>query len=141
MQVELTVGLTRRSYAISRDRDMTDFRSANRLFYKITGSGEPLLLLHGLLATGAAGEIGLNKMQVTWLRALMGTNRAPAMRGAVRGLITIDSRPWLREIRVPTLVVGGTHDTAVPQHHFDSLVNNIPGARGLLIERAGHTLM
>lgn len=32
---------------------MTDFRAANGLFYKITGSGEPLLLLHGLLATGA----------------------------------------------------------------------------------------
>lgn len=88
-----------------------------------------------------AGEIGLNKTQVAWLRALMGTNRAPPMRGAVRGLATFDSRPWLGEIGVPTLVVGGTHDTAVPQYHFDTLVNGIPGARGLLIARAGHTLI
>lgn len=88
-----------------------------------------------------AGEIGLNKTQVDWLRALMATNRAPPMRGAVRGMVTFDSRPWLGEIRVPTLVVGGTHDTAVPQYHFDQLVNGIPGARGLLVERAGHPLI
>jgi pimeloyl-ACP methyl ester carboxylesterase len=87
------------------------------------------------------GEIGLNKTQVDWLRALMATNRAPPMRGAVRGMVTFDSRPWLGEIRVPTLVVGGTHDTAVPQYHFDQLVNGIPGARGLLVERAGHPLI
>jgi 3-oxoadipate enol-lactonase len=61
------------------------------------------------------------------------------MRGAVRGLATFDSRPWLGEIGVPTLVVGGTHDTAIPQYHFDTLVNGIPEARGLLIARAGHT--
>ncbi len=87
------------------------------------------------------GEIGLNKTQVDWLRALMAANRAPPMRGALRGMLTFDSRPWLGEIRVPTLVVGGTHDTAVPQHNFDTLVNSIPGARGILIERAGHTLL
>ncbi len=87
------------------------------------------------------GEIGLNETQVVWLRALMGTNRAAPMRAAARGLVTFDSRPWLGEIRVPTVVVGGTHDTGVPQHHFDTLVKGIPGARGLLIERAGHILI
>ena len=50
------------------------------------------------------------------------------MRGAVRGLVTFDSRPWLGEIGAPTLVVGGTHDEAVPRHHFDTLVGGIPGA-------------
>ncbi|MFI4974480.1 MAG: alpha/beta fold hydrolase [Caulobacterales bacterium] len=63
------------------------------------------------------------------------------MRGAAHGLISFDSRPWLAEIKVPALVVGGTHDTGVPQHHFDMLVNGIPGARGVLIDRAGHTLI
>jgi len=89
----------------------------------------------------SAGEIGLNKTQADWLRALMAANRARPMRGAARGLATFDSRPWLGEIRVPTLVVGGTHDVAVPQHHFDMLVNGIPEARGALVERAGHTLI
>jgi 3-oxoadipate enol-lactonase len=87
------------------------------------------------------GEIGPNKAQVAWLRALMAANRAGPMRGAARGLVTFDSRPWLSEIKVPALVVGGTHDAGVPRHHFDALVNGIPGARGLMVERAGHMLM
>jgi pimeloyl-ACP methyl ester carboxylesterase len=87
-----------------------------------------------------AGEIGLTKEQAVWLRAIMGTNHAWQMRGAIGGLVTFDSRPWLKEIKVPTLVVGGTHDTAVPRYHFDTLVNGIPEAFGKLVERAGHTL-
>lgn len=89
----------------------------------------------------SGSEIGLNETQVDWLRALVGTNRAAPIRAAARGLITFDSRPWLGEIRVPTVVVGGTHDIGVPQHHFDALVNGIPGARGILVGRAGHTLL
>jgi hypothetical protein len=38
-------------------------------------------------------------------------------------------------------VIGGTHDTAVPRHHYDALVGGIPGAEGRLVERAGHTLI
>jgi pimeloyl-ACP methyl ester carboxylesterase len=63
------------------------------------------------------------------------------MRGAVSGLVTFDSPPWLHKIAVPTLVVAGTHDTAVPQHHFDTLVRGIPGACGRLVDRAGHMLV
>jgi pimeloyl-ACP methyl ester carboxylesterase len=87
------------------------------------------------------GAIGLTREQVDWLRSILAANRAAAMRGAARGLITFDSRPWLKEITVPTLVVGGTHDTVVPQHHFNTLVGGIPGAAGRLVDRAGHTLV
>jgi 3-oxoadipate enol-lactonase len=87
------------------------------------------------------GVIGPDQAQVAWLRALMAANRAGPMRAAARGLVSFDSRPWLSEIRVPTLVVGGTHDAGVPRHHFDTLVNGIPGARGLMVDRAGHTLI
>jgi 3-oxoadipate enol-lactonase len=86
-------------------------------------------------------EIGLTGEQADWVQSILAANRAPAMRGAVRGMITFDSRPWLNEIRAPTLVVGGTHDTGVPRHHFDTLVSRIPGATGRLVERAGHTLV
>jgi pimeloyl-ACP methyl ester carboxylesterase len=71
----------------------------------------------------------------------MATNRSGPMRGAVRGMATFDSRPWLAELKAPTLVIGGADDTAVPRYHFDTLVNGIPGARGRLVERAGHTLI
>lgn len=92
-------------------------------------------------ASSGDGPIGLTVAQAEWLRALMSKNHARQMRGASHGLVTFDSRPWLGEIKSPTLVVGGTHDTAVPQYHFDTLVQGIPGARGKLVERAGHTLI
>jgi 3-oxoadipate enol-lactonase len=87
------------------------------------------------------GAKGLTREQAAWMQSILAVNRAPAMRGALKGLIAFDSRPWLKEIRVPTLVVGGTHDTAVPRHHFDTLANGIPGANGRLVDRAGHTLL
>jgi len=74
-----------------------------------------------------SGGTGLTKEQADWLRALMATNRSGPMRGALRGLATFDSCSWLKEIKASTIVVGGTHDTAVPQYHFDTLVNRIPG--------------
>ena len=87
------------------------------------------------------GAIGLTGEQAEWMRSIMSANRAPAMRGAVRGLISFDSRAWLKEIAAPTLVVRGTHDHAVPRHHFDMLVNGIPDAAGRLFDRAGHALV
>jgi len=86
------------------------------------------------------GMIGLTQEQAEWLRLLLAGNRAPAMRGAAKGLITFDGRPWLKEIQVPTLIIGGTHDIAVPRHHFDALLGGIPGAKGHLVQRAGHGL-
>jgi 3-oxoadipate enol-lactonase len=89
----------------------------------------------------ATGAKELTGEQVAWMRSILAANRAPAMRGAVRGVMTFDSRPWLKEITAPTLVVGGAHDDAVPRHHFDALVSGIPGATGRLVDRAGHTLV
>lgn len=86
------------------------------------------------------GMIGLTKGQAVRVQSLIAANRASAMRGAARGLITLDSRPWLKELQVPTLVIAGTHDRAVPRHHFDALARGIPGAESVLVERAGHML-
>lgn len=87
------------------------------------------------------GEVALAPEQARWLQAILAGNRGRAMRGAVRGMIAFDSRPWLKDIRAPTLVIGGSHDAGVPRHHFDMLVSGIPGASGRLVERAGHTLI
>jgi pimeloyl-ACP methyl ester carboxylesterase len=91
--------------------------------------------------TRPGGEIGLTEAQAAWLRKVMAANQRRPMRGAARGLVTFDARPWLAEITAPTLVIGGTHDTGVPRHHFDTLVSGIPDARGCLIDRGGHTLL
>jgi 3-oxoadipate enol-lactonase len=87
------------------------------------------------------GAVPLTGEQAGWLQSILGANRAPAMREAVKGLIMFDSRPWLKDIKVSTLVVAGTHDNGVPRHHFDTLVAGIPGARGRLVERAAHMLL
>jgi pimeloyl-ACP methyl ester carboxylesterase len=89
----------------------------------------------------ATGAIGLTGEQAAWLRSILAANRGSAMRGAVTGLLTFDSRLWLGEIGAPALVVGGTHDEAVPRHHYDTLVSGIPGATGRLVDRAGHALV
>ena len=87
------------------------------------------------------GAIALTSEQAAWLQSILAANRSPPMRAAVKGLIAFDSRPWLKDIKAPTLVVGGTHDNGVPRHHFDALVRGIPGARGRLVDRAAHTLI
>src|SRR5262249_43801260 len=48
-----------------------------------------------------AGYIALTSKQAKSLQSLMAGNCAPPMRGAVRGLMTFDSRPWLKELTVP----------------------------------------
>jgi 3-oxoadipate enol-lactonase len=88
-----------------------------------------------------AGPIGLTREQALWMRSVMAANPTRTMRGALRGLITFDSRPWLHEIAAPTLVVAGTDDRAVPRYHYETLVDGIPNARGRLVERADHTLV
>ena len=88
------------------------------------------------------GPSGMTDEQVKWLRNIIGRNGRRQMRGAVRdGLLGFDSRPWLKTISVPTFVIAGSGDQAVPRHHFDLLVAAIPGAQGREIEGAGHALL
>jgi pimeloyl-ACP methyl ester carboxylesterase len=44
----------------------------------------------------------------------------------------------LSDVAVPTLVIHGTADPLFPAEHGQALANEIPGARLLLLERAGH---
>ena len=48
------------------------------------------------------------------------------------------SRPPLSSIKVPTLVIHGTADPMFPLAHGEALTEEIPGARLLLLEGAGH---
>jgi 3-oxoadipate enol-lactonase len=91
--------------------------------------------------TSKRGRMGLTPQQVDRLRAMMGANHTRPMRGALRGLIEFDSRPWLAEIAAPTLVIAATHDRAVPRHHYDALLSGIPNAKGTLIDGADHELI
>ena len=49
-----------------------------------------------------------------------------------------DATPWLPEIRVPTLVMGGAEDEITPPAVMRPLADRVPGARYVEIAGAGH---
>ena len=49
-----------------------------------------------------------------------------------------DSRPELRAIRVPTLIVCGEEDTVTPPADSKAMAESIPGSTLVLVPRAGH---
>lgn len=60
--------------------------------------------------------------------------------GWVDSLWTMDLRPCLRSIAVPTFVVSGTRDRVTPPRLSRTLAEDIPGARLVTIPGAGHQL-
>jgi 3-oxoadipate enol-lactonase len=61
-------------------------------------------------------------------------------RAAMRSLALFDSRKWLSDINVPTLVVTGTDDTTVDPGRQKILASGIPGAGQVVVPNAGHAL-
>jgi pimeloyl-ACP methyl ester carboxylesterase len=74
------------------------------------------------------------------LKSMMASNDRRTMAAASRDAMAFDSRPWLGEIRCPTLVIAGAEDRAVPRAHALMLARGIPGAELRLVEGAGHAL-
>lgn len=76
---------------------------------------------------------------VAALRARILQNPPRGIANALLGLGgRADSRPTLREIRVPTLVLGGAEDTLTPPHEIEALAGQISGARSVILPEAGH---
>jgi pimeloyl-ACP methyl ester carboxylesterase len=94
-----------------------------------------------MLRLGRSSMPGMTAEKIVWMVGIIGANDRKKMRAAAKGLLTFDSRPWLKNISVPTLVVAGAQDAGVPAHHFDTLVSGIPGAQGTVVQGAGHTLL
>lgn len=63
-----------------------------------------------------------------------------AYRAAMRSLSRFDSRKWLPQINVPTLIISGTEDTTVSPQQQKTLAELIPGARQICIPNAGHAV-
>jgi len=59
-------------------------------------------------------------------------------RAAIQSLNAADTRPWLKSIAVPTLVVVGEDDIITPPAESKQLANGIPSAELRVIEQAGH---
>ncbi|MBI4731095.1 MAG: alpha/beta fold hydrolase [Chloroflexi bacterium] len=63
-----------------------------------------------------------------------------AYRLAMRSLGLFDSRKWLHQIAVPTLVITGADDTTVSPERQRNLADGIPGARQVVVAKAGHAV-
>lgn len=114
------------------------------------------MLLTGLVATiGPSGVARLivregkspgggpdgSAEHAAWLRGVMAANSRRPMLGAVRGMRTFDSRPWLSSISAPALVVAGADDKAVPEHHLETLQAGLRSAETRVVPGAGHSLI
>jgi 3-oxoadipate enol-lactonase len=94
-----------------------------------------------VIRPGIGGGPPLPPEQITWLRTMISGNDQALMARAAAELSRFDSRDWLAELRVPTLVVSGGGDTAVPAYHATMLAHDIPGAETATITDAGHTMV
>ena len=59
----------------------------------------------------------------------------------VNTMLAFDSRPWLKDLRVPTLVVVGADDISTPPYQSQYLAQHIPGARYACLSDAGHRVI
>jgi 3-oxoadipate enol-lactonase len=76
---------------------------------------------------------------VARVRAIITANPARGIADALHGLAArADSRPTLREIAVPTLVVCGEEDALTPPAESKALQEGIAGSRLEMIAQAGH---
>jgi 3-oxoadipate enol-lactonase len=94
-----------------------------------------------LIRPGTGGGPPLAPDQITWLRDMLASNDTANMALAAAELSRFDSRTWLNQLRVPTLVVSGGLDKAIPAHHAAMLAHGIPAARTGTIAEAGHTMI
>jgi pimeloyl-ACP methyl ester carboxylesterase len=94
-----------------------------------------------LIRSGTGGGPPLAADQIIWLRDMLASNDTATMAVAAAELSRFDSRAWLNQLRVPTLVVSGGLDEAVPAHHAAMLADGISAARTATIAEAGHTMI
>jgi pimeloyl-ACP methyl ester carboxylesterase len=72
------------------------------------------------------------------MRINQGINVSNAQTAAVGASPNRFSR--LKEISMPTLIIHGTEDPLIPIDHGMSLVDNIPGAKKLILSGVGHEI-
>jgi 3-oxoadipate enol-lactonase len=87
------------------------------------------------------GGKALTGAQADLIAAVIAHTPRAAAGAWARAAMAFDGRGWLAEIEVPTLVVAGVEDVAVPVHHASMLAHGIPGAVLREIPDAGHLLI
>ncbi len=101
----------------------------------------PRFLATSMPRSGAGGGPPLPPDVAGWFVDMLGSNRRATMAAAAREMTVFDSRPRLKEIAAPTLVIAGSVDAAVPIAHARMLAAGIPHAELRVIEGGGHFLI
>jgi pimeloyl-ACP methyl ester carboxylesterase len=92
-------------------------------------------LMQKLLAPAHLAEAGMTGT-IESMALAVGPQAFRRQQEAIIG--RIDSRPFLGQIRCPTLVVAGRDDQIMPVEVLQELADGIPGARLTVIEDCGH---
>jgi pimeloyl-ACP methyl ester carboxylesterase len=77
--------------------------------------------------------------RVAWQRRLAANDRVGVQRATIGVIERLPIENELGQIKIPTLVIEGDEDTAVPLERAKRTAACIPGARLVMIPRAGHT--
>lgn len=83
----------------------------------------------------------MNAEQFEFYRDMLADNRDDVARLAVRDLFRFDSRPHLRRLRQPALVLAAEDDLVVPVRHARELAKELPEARLVVFDSGGHALL
>ena len=76
-----------------------------------------------------------------WYHKMLTDNRDDVLLLTTHELFKFDSRRQLGQIKMPTLIMGGSDDLIVPVHHAQFLMRSIPGARLKVFEGTGHSVL
>lgn len=101
---------------------------------------------HGIAAQAAtllerwftAPFAAASPLTLAWLTQQIRSTSPDGYAAAIRAIQGLDHHERLREIRVPTLVVAGEDDTAVPLAAAAAVAERIPGARLAVLKDAAH---
>jgi pimeloyl-ACP methyl ester carboxylesterase len=117
-------------------------RSATTIREQIESRLRPQLFrLLGASGMAALAARRARADDATFVRDSIACNDGRRIAPIARSLLAFDSRPWLRELRCPALVVAGAADTTTPLRHAQELVAGLPNAELRVIPRGGHWLV
>jgi pimeloyl-ACP methyl ester carboxylesterase len=90
---------------------------------------------------GITGGKPLTRQQAEFVAGLIAETPRAAAAALAGQAMAFDARPWLADVAMPTLVVAGAEDAAVPAHHARMLADGIAGATLAEVAGAGHMLI
>ena len=116
-------------------REHIQSRLRPELFRLLGAAGVGRLAAHTGCSRGAPADT------LAFVCDAMAANDGQRIAPIARSLLDFDSRPWLKQIVCPALVVAGAADTITPPRAARELADGLPNARLQIIPQAGHWLV